>query len=383
MRMKLEFFQNQMKRALGAAWEGNTIYLTEAACMEGELTVCHVAQVSVPESLDWEVALEHIKVYCAKEGILKEPLGLAMRPETIYLYEKELPEMTETELSTTVRWEMEEGQPFGETGAVYAFQRLPGEKRLFLLAAMEKNLQEKLVRLAQENSLCLKSLSAARESTETFYTKEDGWYWGSYFFAADESLSVEEWSGGQIRALSAAISLLQPAETVNFLQTELGSHWNWLRISLSIMLCVLLFWSGVFAYGAWRLYSLDKIIQQQDHQLADLSSDRKHMQAVERILQKIDEKNQRLVELSQKAVPCYSILAHLGMHTVEGVSLEGVSTEDGEWLQLKGQAVSYDALASFLQELEKDIEFFPDGPILHSSEQSQEGALIFVIRLKF
>ncbi len=46
--------------------------------------------------------------------------------------------------------------------------------------------------------------------------------------------------------------------------------------------------------------------------------------------------------------------------------------EDGDVLQIKGQAVSFEALADYIKAFEQDRDFFPQGPVLKSSSVDKD-----------
>lgn len=88
----------------------------------------------------------------------------------------------------------------------------------------------------------------------------------------------------------------------------------------------------------------------------------------ERIQAQIQAKQQRLTKLSDGALPWYSVLVHFGAILPDGVALESLSLSQKDGLIVEGQAVSYDALAGFLQGLERDDGFFQQKPVLEQSD---------------
>ena len=59
---------------------------------------------------------------------------------------------------------------------------------------------------------------------------------------------------------------------------------------------------------------------------------------------------------------------HFGLLDFDGTYLESLQLREGnKEVCLSGQAVNYDALASFVQAFEKDTDFFPEGPVLEDA----------------
>ena len=111
---------------------------------------------------------------------------------------------------------------------------------------------------------------------------------------------------------------------------------------------------------------------QEQQDLAQLGPDQQRMERLESVRQEIDVKNQQLQALSAKNFPWYSVLVHFGSMTTEGAWLDGLQLEDGDVLQIKGQAVSFEALADYIKAFEQDRDFFPQGPVLKSSSMDKD-----------
>ena len=74
---------------------------------------------------------------------------------------------------------------------------------------------------------------------------------------------------------------------------------------------------------------------------------------------------------------------HFGGITVPGAWIEGLELEGEDSLILSGRAVDFSSLAQFMRAFEQDKEFFPDGPVLDSSEVQENGqGVSFRLHLK-
>lgn len=155
--------------------------------------------------------------------------------------------------------------------------------------------------------------------------------------------------------------LLNPARPVE--------RWNYrflaavLVAGVFLLLCL---WTG---WDAWQLYSARQEAFQYRQELAQRMPQQKKMAALEQVRQLTEQKEQALASLSKENIPWRSVLIHFGTVTVDGVWLNHLEMKGKDVLQVDGYAVSYDAVADFIQAFEKDTAFFPEGPVLESSGQ--------------
>lgn len=130
---------------------------------------------------------------------------------------------------------------------------------------------------------------------------------------------------------------------------------------------VLIGWDG------WSLYQARAQAEARQQELARLLPQKQQMEALEQLRSELERKEQRWQGLTQAGFPWYGLLVHLGAMTVDGVWLEGIELRDQDVLEIEGQAVSYEAIADFVQVFERDKDFFPEGPVLESSGDTAEG----------
>jgi len=110
------------------------------------------------------------------------------------------------------------------------------------------------------------------------------------------------------------------------------------------------------------------LAREQKQELLALNADQQEMILMDNKLKAIADREELLQQLTRYGAPWYSLLVHLGTNTVEGVYLTKVyASSDGQQLNLEGQAVTYDALAEYMGQLEADREFFSQGIRLDNS----------------
>lgn len=131
--------------------------------------------------------------------------------------------------------------------------------------------------------------------------------------------------------------------------------------------------SLLVGWDGWTLYQARAQAEARQQELAHLLPAKQQMETLEKRRSGLEQKERRLQLLTQAGFPWYGLLVHLGAMTVEGVWLEGIEQRDEHRLEIEGRAVSYEAIADFVQAFERDKDFFPDGPVLESSGSSAAG----------
>lgn len=136
---------------------------------------------------------------------------------------------------------------------------------------------------------------------------------------------------------------------------------------------VAVFWFvAILACSSWDVYAWHAAKQaaaQQKAELALLYGDVQRMEDDRAETAWVETRDQALRRLTAEKSPAAGVLLHLGTCNVDGVRLDAVSIEQGRPVRLRGQAVMFDALSSYLQGFERDQAFFPEGPVLLESDK--------------
>lgn len=95
------------------------------------------------------------------------------------------------------------------------------------------------------------------------------------------------------------------------------------------------------------------------------------MRMTAKLQQEIQQRDAKAARLVEGAMPWYSVMVHLGRPELqtEGVWLKSIALRQDKKIEIRGAALSYGALSSFLQSFEADRDFFPQGPILEESAE--------------
>ena len=332
--------------SIGLSWDAEFICFSAA---EGEERVHWQQGQSMeddPESFFQDLA-EQVERYSGMHGSSPEALYLDVPEELAHSYMSRLPAMPPGELKEACYWELahclgEEGEGIEdyETGSLLMEpderMKTDGEQspvteeneegELCWLAALPKTL----------TAACRRAFAQAGLPAPYFVLKKQ---------------SADSFSDG----------LFIDGQPVK-------ESWDYRRIGAAITLLTLLLLTFLTGFDLYRTVALSTRASVEEQKLAAYRQESKEMDIRERIQAQIQAKQQRLTKLSDGALPWYSVLVHFGAILPEGVALESLSLSQKEGLIVEGQAVSYDALAGFLQGLEKDDGFFRQKPVLEQSD---------------
>lgn len=135
-------------------------------------------------------------------------------------------------------------------------------------------------------------------------------------------------------------------------------------------------WSGLWlvvglvwlAVDVYHYQQASSLAADRHNELMQMAAVRQEMDRLEVRREDIARREQQLQRLSSLRFSWYSLLVHLGTDTTPGVIITDISlSDDGQQLNLGGQAVSYDCLADFMSRFEEDGEFFAGGVTLENS----------------
>lgn len=187
---------------------------------------------------------------------------------------------------------------------------------------------------------------------------------------------------GGIKAVFAARSLAYQTNP-NFLierTTELNS-WNFAKLSIVMILITALMIAGIGTFDFWKYSQVENELEHERDQLALLESDRRKEEFIEKDLAELKNKNQILARLSEDSFPWRGLLVHFGSIKVDGVWLREMRTLEDNSIEIKGEAVSYEAVASYVKALEDDKDIFSKVELKNSETQSKGQYVNFTINL--
>lgn len=360
--------------AVGLAMQDGTLCL---ACLERTGPPWHVKETlhlplpaSEADNPPWQEAAEVVKVALFKRGWEKSRIAVCLAQEQVFFYSKDFPPLSEREMKEAARWDLLASLPAAEEERAYSlgFKRV-GEREV-VLAALPREKARAIHRAFSEAGLCLASLC--------FLLPAPGDAGAAAEPAADGAPLAPAQSGQEddAAAFLAAQGLLgQEEEHIELLPEELRpAEWAFGRIAALFAAVFFFCLASLYTWNAWQIHALRQELQEVSQEMALLSPERVRMERDAQEEGRTVLKEEKLLSLSEGAVPCRSLLVHFGAHTVEGVWIRDLRVVDGHVVEVGGAATSYDALAEFVRSLEADEAFFKAAPVLRSSERRKETA---------
>ena len=188
-------------------------------------------------------------------------------------------------------------------------------------------------------------------------------------------------SGG-MKAAFAARSLSFKTNP-NFLQEQTVAleGWNYRRITAVIVLVTFLIMAVIGILDFWEYRQAKADLEYERSQIKLLESDRRKEEFIEKDLSELKNRNQIIATLSENNFPWRGLLVHFGTIKIQGVWLKDVRSLNDKSIEIKGEAVNYEAIGNYVRALENDSDVFKTVH-LKSSEMKSDGKLLqFVIEL--
>ena len=204
-------------------------------------------------------------------------------------------------------------------------------------------------------------------------------------FDATAEINVDgvEMTSGLRNAIGAArIAAFQTSP--NFLSGELEriGGWDFRKFAAAVAACTLIGLTTLFALDHRHHEQAIEALTLEREQLEELDRDRSMKSLIERDLEKLGDRNRLLATLSKETFPWRSVLIHFGTLHVDGVWLNEIKSASDKSIEIKGEAVSYEAMSEFISTLEEDDDFFKHEPEIRSSSAASGGKTVeFVVRI--
>ena len=385
-----QFIQKIPTKSIGICHRENRLL---AVYLEREEDGWCLSAADELEVMDGEETVERnvtaaLRMHCARNGWDMGYLALCMLEEELFTGKADLPELeTEEALVEAVRWEVESRDFFGDEEFRSVFLR--EAEGIYWIAGIEGRKAAAWESAWQDEALERFDLTAMPPLEDSLEYGDN-----TVFFAGNElrmgkRMEAAKLSPGMLPALYAALlsaGRLREGCCVSFSKREASDVWNWKRIGIGAA-CFTALALGILA-GAdlWQLHEADAALQETRRELVLLDGEGQKKARIEKSQEQVAARDASLERLSRESFPWHSVLVHFGCMTVEGVFLNDIVLAEEDTLDIRGEAVTFDALAEFLKGFEEDRAFFPKGPILQSSSVSENrmpGDMVrFSLRLK-
>ena len=149
--------------------------------------------------------------------------------------------------------------------------------------------------------------------------------------------------------------------------------WRYGRILLLPVVLMLLVIGALFGYGEYRYWSLEQELIQTRSRYESLASGEQQMRIAQTRLAAVQAREKILLQLNNGRYSWHGAMSHLGVFMPRRVWLTEIGSAQKGVVLLKGNALNYQELVTFLSKLEQD-RFFVD-PTLLKAEQNERGSL--------
>ena len=169
----------------------------------------------------------------------------------------------------------------------------------------------------------------------------------------------------------------------NFLQektTDLDG-WNYRNLTAAIVLVTFLIIAVVGTLDYWEYRQVKANLESKRKQYALLESDRRKEEFINKDLAALKERNQIITDLSENTFPWRGLLIHFGTIKIQGVWLKAIHSLEGGNIEIKGEAISYEAVGNYVKALENDSDVFKSVRLKNSDTKSDGQLVTFTIEL--
>ena len=149
--------------------------------------------------------------------------------------------------------------------------------------------------------------------------------------------------------------------------------WRYGRLLLLPVVLMLLVIGALFGYGEYRYWSLEQELIQTRSRYESLASGEQQMRIAQTRLAAVQAREKILLQLNNGRYSWHGAMSHLGVFMPRRVWLTEIGSAQKGVVLLKGNALNYQELVTFLSKLEQD-RFFVD-PTLLKAEQYERGSL--------
>ena len=149
--------------------------------------------------------------------------------------------------------------------------------------------------------------------------------------------------------------------------------WRYGRLLLLPVVLMLLVIGALFGYGEYRYWSLEQELIQTRSRYESLASGEQQMRIAQTRLAAVQAREKILLQLNNGRYSWHGAMSHLGVFMPRRVWLTEIGSAQKGVVLLKGNALNYLELVTFLSKLEQD-RFFVD-PTLLKAEQNERGSL--------
>lgn len=388
--------RRQVDRVAGVAYREGMLYVAGLARgdMGAAFEVVFLENVMLQAATDeWQQAVaEKTASLLARKGWSDVRVVYAMDESDVETIETSLP-MTTSADETKRMAHFEAARLLHSEPASFFSALMQASDGGQAVSVLEKERAEALARAFDAAGIALWGISAPEASFHLLCEGRALSWDGCRLPIADGLLDSDDafhgWDESFSYALYGAILMVKalPVKGRVFpLQRVELSGWAYGRAALAVAAVWLVALLVVSAADAYSWYVARREAEQSAAELALLYGDTQRMEDARAENAWMDAQEQALRQLTDERSPAAAVLVHLGTQNADGVCLDDITLQQGKPVELKGRAVTFDALSSYVQGFERDRAFFPDGPLLRDSTRpdgDEAGTVVFSMELRW
>lgn len=170
-------------------------------------------------------------------------------------------------------------------------------------------------------------------------------------------------------------------EPPNFLSEEVkrSTSWDFRKFAAAVAAITLIGLSTMFGLDRWDYNKATEALKVEQTQLQALERDQRLKNFIELERKELVERRELLTALSKEIFPWRGVLIHFGAFHVEGVWLNEIRGAEDRSIEIRCEALSYEAMSRFIKALEADFRHEPE--IQHSQTARGGSTVEFVVRL--
>ena len=293
--------------------------------------------------------------------------ALCIDTDNLIVTVEDLSNIPKNKISNNVQYQIAVAGNFEADTYLYSFMETNSS---VWMEGISKADASKYIQAFQKNEMQLRALTAMPDDIETV---EDIDLTGT---------DTDFLERGGMKAAFAAKSLALKTNP-NFLQEQTVDleGWNYRGITAAIVLVTFLIMAVIGAIDFWEYRQVKSDLEYEQNQLKLLEPDRHKEEFIEKDLAELKDRNQIIATLSENTFPWRGLLIHFGTVKIQGVWLKEIHSLSDKSVEIKGEAVNYEVVGSYVRALENDSDVFKSVQ-LKNSEIKSDGQLVqFVIVL--
>ena len=285
----------------------------------------------------YQEALYH---FCRDRNLSKLPVFISLDKEMVVIKQFDFPKMPLNDVKKAVAWELNDWQK--EYSYNYRL-KIDGEFCHIRAALVAKKYLNDWRQIINEQNL---------ETAEFFVTDELSDAAKDFIMdIADEEILTDEAERIRLKRVLYCISARQEIVLGDWQLT----HLNWRNINILLLVSLIIcssFTAGFYLYDYCQTKEQQQILREQ----LDLKHDDKiWIEELKEQENTIKNKQEKLKQVYKNDALLYPLLVNLSTRNTDGVKLVSVSVKEKQ-AQLKGKAVSYEALSDYKARL-AEIKF--------------------------